>query len=193
MKDVERLRAAAPGDLAAVLGRGVPADLAGILAGSHRFADRLVEAAAGRIEDPDSLDPRQAAVLALAPAAVRGLVRRAGAVWHARALARVVDGAALRDLAAALGPGTYAVALEERGLAPPAEANPAFTGDLIEAVSADGAACWGAWVARQPRPVAVRLALLGGGAPPGAAHAAFGPPIVDRLLDLPPDPTSGRP
>jgi hypothetical protein len=110
-------------------------------------------------------------------------VLRAGAVWHAPAIALVVDASARRRLIASLGPDVYSIALEGRSLAPVDAIVP--PDDWAEAAMRHGASCWSAWCALQPPSVASRLALLGRNGLPERIHEAFGPAIVDWLLDRP--------
>jgi hypothetical protein len=225
MNDAERIRMASANDVAALLGGGLQGELVEMLAASPRFAPRLHAAAERRLGELRAPKPAVAA-LALTPAGLSDIVRRAGAVWHAAAIARVIDTSARRHLMASLGPDVYAIALEGRGLAPPAEAvvppdrddwaaaaTTAFSvdiGTLREPIStenavdskvdachrrtgfhfagtcfSDGACCWSAWRTLQPPAVASRLALLGCNVLPARIHQAFGPAIVDWLLDRP--------
>jgi hypothetical protein len=195
MNDAERIRVASANDIAALLGGGLHGDLVEKLTSSPRFAARLHAAARCRLGDLSIAEQKllaeqnlastpAAAALALAPDSLSDIVLRAGAVWHAAAIARVVDTAARRGLMATLGPDVYAIALEGRGLAPAVEPIVPPEGDgWAEAAMRDGARCWSAWRALQPPAVASRLALLGFNSVPARIHTAFGPAIVDRLLD----------
>ena len=191
MRDPERIRAASPDCVAALLGPGLPGGLVGKLAGTARFAPRLYAAAASRLGDLPQLDPRQSAALALDADGLRVIALRAGAVWHAAAIARIVDGVARRRVMASLGPASYALALKGRDLAPSGGATELPKGDLADAAVADGGCCWAAWSASQPAPVASRLSLLDRDVPSPldhdvpsrAAHRNFGPAIIAWLLD----------
>ena len=185
MNDAERIRVASANDVAALLGGGLLGELVEMLAASPRFAPRLHAATQRRLGELRAPKPAVAA-LALTPAGLSDMVRRAGAVWHAAAIARVIDTSARRHLMASLGPDVYATALEGRGLAPPAEAvAPPDRGDWAAAAASDGACCWSAWRTLQLPAVASRLALLGCNVLPARIHQAFGPAIVDWLLDRP--------
>ena len=183
MNDAERIRMASANDVAALLGGGLPGELVEMLAASPRFAPRLHAAAQARLGELSAPEP---AALALTPAGLSDIVRRAGAVWHAAAIALVIDTSARRHLMASLGPDVYAIALEGRGLAPPAEAVVApDQDDWAVAAASHGACCWSAWRTLQRPAVASRLALLGCNVLPERIHEAFGPAIIDRLLDRP--------
>ena len=122
MNDAERIRMASANDVAALLGGGLQGELVEMLAASPRFAPRLRAAAGRRLGELSAPGPAAVTALALTPAGLSDIVRRAGAVWYAAAIARIVDTSARRRLMASLGPDVYAIALEGRGLAPPAEA-----------------------------------------------------------------------
>ncbi len=183
MNDRQRVLAAPADRIAALFGHGFSPGLAADLAASARFATRFADAAVRRLGDLPPLAPDQSAALALAPDDLRDLVLRAGAVFHAAALARVIDGATRRNLTASLGSDVYVAALEGRGLAPPGAPADEPPDDLPAAVSSDGEACWAAWRERQPAPVGSRLVLFGPRAAPKAAHKTYGPSIVSWLLD----------
>jgi len=191
MNDPERIRGASANRVAALLGPGLPSGLVDRLAGMARFTSRLHAAAASRLGDLPQLDLRQSAALALDADGLRGIALRAGAVWHAEALARIVDGAARRRVMASLGPAAYTLALKGRDLAPSGRATELPKGDLAVAAMVDGGCCWAAWSASQPAPVASRLSLLNRDVPSlldrdvpsQAAHRNFGPAIIAWLLD----------
>ncbi len=183
MNDRQRVLAAPADRIAALFGHGFSPGLAADLAASARFETRFADAAVRRLGDLPPLAPDQSAALALAPDDLRDLVLRAGAVFHAAALARVIDGATRRNLTASLGSDVYVAALEGRGLAPPGAPADEPPDDLPAAVSSDGEACWAAWRERQPAPVGSRLVLFGPRAAPKAAHKTYGPSIVSWLLD----------
>jgi YOP proteins translocation protein K (YscK) len=189
MNDGERIRAASANDVAALLGGGLPGELVETLIASPRFAARLRAAALHRLESSagelSASEPTAVAALALTPDGLSGIVLRAGAIWHAAAIARIVEASSRRRLMASLGPDIYAIALEARSLAPAEAIAPPDMDDWFEAVMRHGAFCWSAWRTRQPPAVASRLALLGRNDLPERIHEAFGPAIVDWLLVRP--------
>jgi hypothetical protein len=186
MNDIERIRVASANDLAALFEGGLQGELIEMLAASPRFAPRLHAATERRLGELSAPEPAAVAALALTPAGLSDIVRRAGAVWYAAAIARIVDTSARRHLMAALGSDVYAIALEGRGLAPPAEAVvPPDRDDWAAAAMRDGACCWSAWRMLQLPAVASRLALVGCNVLPARIHEAFGPAIIDWLLDRP--------
>lgn len=170
-----------PRVVAAALGHGVSAELAARLLGSPRLSGRvaeLLDARLGRL--PDAPTPAQAAMLELDADGLSRLAMAAGAVWHGGSIAAVLDGAAVRALAAAIGPAARDAALRHRALAP---ALPRLAPEAIAAfAAADGAVCLRAWNERQPACVAQRLGpILPPAGPGGPAQAALGPGIVERL------------
>jgi hypothetical protein len=186
MNDIERIRVASANDLAALFEGGLQGELIEMLAASPRFAPRLHAATERRLGELSAPEPAAVAALALTPAGLSDIVRRAGAVWYAAAIARIVDTSERRHLMASLGPDVYAIAVEGRGLAPLAEAVVApDADDWAAAAMRDGACCWSAWRTLQLPAVASRLALLGCNVLPERIHEAFGPAIIDWLLDRP--------
>jgi hypothetical protein len=186
MNDIERIRVASANDVAALLGDGLQGELVEMLAASPRFAARLHAATERHLGELPAPEPAAVAALALAPAGLSDMALRAGAVWYSAAIARIVDTSARRSLVASLGPDVYAIALEGRGLAPPAEAVvPPDGDDWAEAAIREGACCWSAWRRLQLPSVASRLALLGCNVLPERIHEAFGPAIVGWLLVRP--------
>ena len=183
MNDVERIRSASSDHVAALLGPGLPSGAVDKLAGMARLAPRLYAAAASRLGELPLLEPRQSTALALDAEGLREITLRAGAVWYAGALARVIDGAMRRGIIGSLGSTAYALALEGYSLSPSDGTTDLPQGDLVEAAIVDGECCWAAWRAVQPTPVATRLSLLGCAVTPQERHRNFGPAIVSWLLD----------
>jgi len=106
--------------------------------------------------------------LALATADVLAAVAlRAGAVWHAAAVCRLVHGPALAAFLEACGAEARAAAIRHRNLAMP---DAAVVADLPHAVQHDGAAALAAWLAVLPDWAASRVRLRwAGDVPPPAA------------------------
>ena len=185
MNDAERIRLASANDVAALLGGGFQGELVDKLAASPRFAARLHAAVQRRLGGLSALEPAAVAALALTPDSLSSIVLRAGAVWHAPAIALVVEASARRRLIASLGSDVYFIALEGRSLAPLEAIVPPDADDWAGAAMRHGASCWSAWCALQRPAVASRLALLGRNGLPERVHEDFGPAIVDWLLDRP--------
>lgn len=177
----DALAEAMPDRLAALLGHGVSEGLAARLQGEARLRAGLDRLLADRLGTLPELDAVQAHVLSMDGAALARLGAQAGAVWHASAIGRIVDGAAVRALVAAIGEDLRGVALRGRVLAGPETA--AAPEAIAALIPHDGAACLAAWCAAQPRPVAARVALRWTPAAPGAAHRAQGPAIIAWLAE----------
>lgn len=163
------------------MGHGVSADLVDRMFGNERVLARCI----GLLDDrlgPFVPSRRQAIALWLDRPRLATLAYQAGVIWHAAAIARLIDGAAVRNLVAAIGPELRLFAIQNVALAPPMEQTP--SGDiLLEVVDLAGQRCLGAWCARQPSAIGKRIALrLPDHAAPEDAHHAFGPPIIDSLL-----------
>jgi hypothetical protein len=180
--DVALVRAASHERLASVLGYGVSADLVGRLAQSSRLRMRLTSLIASRMGKIGELDREQARILAMSPDQLTDLSMRAGAVWHAAAILRIVDGVSRRILVARLGEKNYQLGLAFRSLQPPGTTLDRAPGEIAQAVPADGAACLAAWCESQPPAVAGRLRLTRPAASPEPAHLTWGPPIIAGLL-----------
>ena len=112
--------------------------------------------------------------------ALRRAVSLAGAVWHANRIRSLVLAKDLQSFIEAHGPAARMAALRHAALAPQQ------SGDdpLPEAVSADGRACVAAWIDALPPVAAAALRLtlpVDLEAPPGDAHRAHGPAIVQAV------------
>lgn len=174
-----------PVSVAGWLGNGLPPRLVSRLLALPRFGSRL----AGIVDNsigamPDQPSPAQAAAMALDGWALHGLALRIGAVWYAQFFARLIDGASVRALVAAIGPELRRIALSHRDLAPTPEAGDApDIATMAEAMEGAGLACLRAWCLRQPRSVALRLELrLPPGQPDPETDEGPGPAIVETLL-----------
>ncbi len=167
--------------LAAWLGHGVSAALVAHMMAIPRLArrcDRIVDERLG----PASPSATQALALALDPPGLAALVWRAGVVWHARAIAAVIDGREVRALAERLGPDIRRLALRFVAVAP-AGIEPVVIQRFDETALDSGAACLETWCDAQPPAVGQRLALrLPPALPLSPMHRASGPQIVDALL-----------
>jgi hypothetical protein len=182
--DVTLLQAAPHDRLAFVLGYGVSAALVDRLAQLTRLQARMTELISSRLGDLGDLNREHAKVLAMAPDELMDLSIRAGVVWHAGVIARIIDGVSQRALVVLLGERNYGLALACLCSQPPLPDNTFDRGpkDIAKAVSVDGAACLAAWCESQPRAVSGRLRLIRPAASPEAAHETLGPQIITRLL-----------
>ncbi len=180
MPDAPRLRQAPAATLGLLLGLSPP--LADRLRGCRRTALRAEQLAVSRLGPAAAaVTPAQVRLLAMDAEALGALSRQAGAVRHARAVAHLIDGAALRILAAALGPGARDAALRWRDLVAD-EPEPCVDAPLAEIAARDGLRCLHGWCDRQPLAVGMRVRLL---LQPcvsaGDGEAALGARIVDAL------------
>lgn len=179
--DLRRLGAADASAVGAMFGTGP--DLARLLLACSRAAPALEQLIRARIgELPTGLGSGHAVVLEMDAAALAVLAARAGAVRHAQTLIRVLDGAALRALDAALGPQPRDDALRLHamvaGVLPPEGDGP-----LEAAIPRDGIRCLRAWCGRQDVAVGSRvMLLLPAGIAPVGAEAVLGAGIVDALV-----------
>lgn len=182
-----------PGDVApgALLGRAsgdalaslleLPAPLVEALRRCPRTATGLEDVVRHRLgalpHEPDTAARR---ILHLDGDGLRRLSLCAGAVWHARAVLHLLDGAALRAFVAEVGEAPRAAALRWHDLAG-AAALPADE-PLAAAVARDGWRCLHAWCTAQPPSVARRVLLsLPAGIVPMHADASRGVRIVVAL------------
>lgn len=179
--DLRRLSAADGIALGAIFGTGP--ELARLLLACSRAAPavgRLIHARIGEL--PTALSSVQAVLMGMDAAGLTVLATRAGAVRHAQALVRLLDGAALRALDAALGPEPRADALRLHamvaGVAPPGGG-----GSLVEAIPREGNGCLRAWCGRQDLAVGGRvMLLLSPGVSPIGMEAVLGAAIVEALV-----------
>ena len=184
MTDSEALAGTAlPSHLAAVLGPGLSETVAARLQGIERLRPRLDQILAARLGAVTEPDAVQAQVMGMDTSSLARLASEAGAVWHAAAIARLLDGEAVRALVPLIGKGLWTVALRGYTLSGPATAS--TPEEIASAIPADGAACLAAWCEAQPPPVAGRVGLRW--APsvpvtPGAAHRERGPAILAWLV-----------
>ncbi len=164
----------------------LPAPLAARLrthARAARRLDRLVRDRLGPV--PAQAGAAARALLRLDAGGLRDLAMRAGAVCHAGAVLRLIDGAVLRGFLAETGAGTRDAALHWQGLCEPTS-EPDGT-PLAARVARDGWRCLDLWCDAQPGPVARRVrltlppdALLSLARGPGEAPSA-GVRVVDAL------------
>jgi len=196
-----------PARFACWLGHGVTADLIARMLAVPRLETRcghLLRERLGPWPDASGAPPcparasvRAAHVRDLDGLALLWLAQQAGAIWHARSILRVIDGVAVRALVSGIGATLRLVAIRHAALAPAdadgttgVEALPVDTlADpelLARRIAHDGIGCLAAWCDAQPPALGQRV-LLGLPAPwlPTDAYRAYGPPILDVLLDDP--------
>lgn len=181
MNDLLRLRAAPHDRVAALIGYGVSPALVARLVRLPRIEAKLAALLTTRWGPLGPLDPGRSAILAMGDDDLLALASRAGVVWHAGAIARVIDGPSRQELVDRLGPGDYDLALAGLHLARSVEAPAGAVSP--EAIAADGSACLAAWCDAQPPAIADRLRLIRPAASPAAVHHATGPAIVAWLLE----------
>lgn len=173
--------------LASLLQDGVTAALAQRLLEAAALRPRLDALVSDRLgldnpglDDPELDDPGLRHVVTLAPARLDQLCSRAGSVWHAADVLGLLDGGAVRALAAELGFDPRPLAARLMPLAPSPTRSDA---PLAERIVADGRHCLAAWCASLPGPANRYAELcLPPDALPGEAHGAHGPRIIDALL-----------
>ncbi len=182
MRDLRLLDAAPHDRIALLLGFGVSPALVTRLVRSPRLQARLAPVVVSRLGALAVPDKWQAAALAMLPDELHDLANRTGAVWHAGAIARIIDGPSRRTLVGALGENTYELALAGIALAQPVGYPAPSPASLVEAVAADGAASLAAWCEAQPPSIAARLRLMRPDVSFDATHAKTGPGIVAWLL-----------
>lgn len=161
-------------DLARAL-PGLPGPVLAGLADSGRVHARLRAVWEGATACPDL--PPVVPALACAPVPqLCAMAQRAGAVWHARAICRVVQAPERAALAAEVGGGALAFARAHREAAVATRVPP----ELGAAIRADGLACLHAWAMQLHPGIAARLALrlpeMAGTLDP--AHHAHGPGLI---------------
>ena len=175
-----------PAAMASLLGHGIPAGLVERMMAAPSSRTRLDGELRGRLGTlPDDVTAAQSHLLLLDPAGLVHLALRAGAIWHAGAIARVHDGATVRALVERIGPEFREVALADLADHPRvAAAEPSGIGldGMPVAIARDGTACLIAWCEGQPRAIGwrvlMRLRMTG---QPTSQHAELGPSIVERM------------
>lgn len=176
-----------PAAIASLLGHGVPARLVERMTGVPSIRERLDRALFERLGKlPEELTPAQAFIALLDEAGLTLLTLRAGAVWHAAAIASVHQGDAVRALVERIGPEFREAALADlaahpRPAAPQADVALPLDG-IATAIARDGTACLIAWCEIQPRSIGWRILLrLRLSCRPGPEHLERGPAILERL------------
>jgi hypothetical protein len=141
---------------------GLSASARQALLQSPRFMERISARIASRFPLPllslDNDDPH-AHLLLRGRENLRLMIRRAGAIWHAGVLRRVVLATERRALDASLGPDIIPFALHHVHLAPrtmPA----ALQGDAADVVDRSGAACLAVWMKDWPMDTVSRVNIM---------------------------------
>ncbi|WP_407158261.1 hypothetical protein [Bradyrhizobium sp. STM 3557] len=182
MTDAALLQSASSDRLASVLGCGISSTLVDQLVHTPRFRDRLFGLVLRRLGEVGCLSREQAKMLAMQPDQLIELSRRAGSVWHAGSIIRIIDGASRRLLISLLGERNYALALVRAEARPPGVTVDLTPEDIAKAVAIDGAACLAEWCEQQPWAVCGRLRLKRPAAAPDSVHRTWGPQIIAHLL-----------
>lgn len=149
--------------LAACFGGGISVRLCERLRGASRLQNRL----SAMISDfyalaapvgPEAVDQLDQNVALLPVGRIGDVVRRAGAVYWANAIANVVRAEEVRRLRDQLGEALCAFALANRNLSgPPRKLEPVESADAR--IMEDGMRCLGAWCQSQPAAVGGRVRL----------------------------------
>jgi hypothetical protein len=160
----------------------VSADLVDRLVQTPRLRKRLDDLITSRFAALGPLDPVQARLIAMNEQEMTELAAKAGAIWHAGSIARVIDQAGRHILIGLLGERHYKLALAAVQEQPAAALLPGIPQVIAEAVAKDGAACLAAWCARQPPALRGCLDLMRPAALPAPTHLAAGPRIIAKLL-----------
>jgi hypothetical protein len=132
--------------------------------------------------NPETLNPVDQKVALLPAAAINGIIRRAGAIYWANAIANVVRAEEVRWLRGRLGETLYTFALSNRSFSGPAT-KLALTDAADARIIEDGTRCLGAWCQSQPAAIGERMRLKGPASPvlDGAVQSPFnelGPAII---------------
>ena len=183
MNDSIRLAAAPLERVAMLIAPDLKAHVLSQLLAEPRFRTRILGLAAERLGRVSDAGHKAGQVLAMTSEDLQALAWRAGAVWHGRAVARIIDGESRRRLADHMGLDTLRLALEGLAVVPVEERVDLSVAAIIDAMPAMGAACLAAWSVVQPLSVARRLDLIRPNAAPTAAHLAWGPPLIEWVID----------
>ncbi len=134
----------------------------------------------------EAASPADQKVALLTSGKTRDLVRRAGAVYWANAIANAVRAEEVRWLRARLGEAVYAFALANRELSG-TTGKIALTDEMDGQIAEDGMRCLGAWCQLQPQAIGERVRLKSPPAPAlddgaGGPFKEIGPDIVRRAV-----------
>lgn len=149
--------------LAACFGGGISVKLCERLRGASRLQDRLSAVisdfyALAAPVGPEGVDQLDQNVALLAVGRVGDVVRRAGVVYSANAIANVVRAEEVRRLRDQLGEALCAFALTNRNLSGPLRTLEPVDG-VHARITEDGMRCLAAWCQSQPEAVGGRVRL----------------------------------
>lgn len=175
--------------LAVCFDHQLSAELCGRLKGADRLQDKLSTLINSRYAlaapvAPDAVDDLDRDI-ALSPVQrLADVMRRAGAIYWANAIANVLLAEEVSQLHRQLGEAVCAFALANRDLSGPRDELEPVAGAGAR-VTADGERCFAAWCQSLPEAVAARVRLklpprLAFDASPEVPLAAIGPSIVRR-------------
>lgn len=152
------------------------------LRGCERTLPGLEQAAARRLGTLSAeLTPVQERILGLDADGLQDLASRSGAVRHAQAVLRLVDGTTLRRFVAAAGPAARDSAMHWHALVT-GHAAPPYEDALEDAVLRDGWICLRSWCEAQPSAVGMRVLMLLPSTPQADGEDnRLGASIVDAL------------
>lgn len=133
---------------------------------------------------PEAANPADQKVALLTSGKTRELIRRAGAVYWANAIANAVRAEEVRWLRARLGEALYAFALANRQLSG-ASGKIDLTDEMDVRIEEDGMRCLGAWCRSQPDAIGQRVRLKSPANPAlesgvNAPFSEIGPAIICR-------------
>jgi hypothetical protein len=177
--------------LAACFDGGIGIGLCERLRATGRLQDRLSAMiidfyALAPPVSPEAVSPADQKVALLPSAKTGDLIRRAGAVYRANAIANAVRAEEVRRLRARLGEAVYAFALANRHLSG-LSGKLDLTDEMDVQIAEDGKWCLGAWCQSQPEAIAERVRLKSPASPAldGGANSPFseiGPAIIRCAL-----------
>jgi len=169
------------------------------LRGTHRLHDRVSELIDRRYALPvpiaeDAIEDDDRNIALLPAERLLDLIRRAGAIYWASAVANVVLAEEVRWLHEQLGEALCAFALANRDLSGPGETLEPLA-SAGERVMRDGERCFEAWCQSVPEAVAARVRLklpatYGSGGDEAESLAAIGPSILRRTASKASDATA---
>ncbi|MBB3175266.1 hypothetical protein FHR90_003120 [Endobacter medicaginis] len=170
-----------PGLLARRLGHGVSEELVAEMLGHARLRlglDRLLSRRAGPAE--------ACTLLALDRIGLLAFLRRLGAVWNAPDLTRAIDGTAVRELVAAVGPSLRQAAIRHAALLPAHHPRRGLSvAELVRQIPIDGLACLTAWADTRPDAIRTRIELRVGRADViDFAQRTHAPGLVEALAEM---------
>jgi hypothetical protein len=168
-----------PARLAACFGGTITTALCERLGAAERLHDRLSAMIVAFYALKAPLDPGTTAAddrrVALTPPERTGdLVRRAGAIFYAGAIASAVRADDVRRLRAYLGESLYAFALANRDLSGPSRS--LVLGPATDVIEEHGLRCLSAWCRSQPEAVGARVRLK---SPPSPALDGLDTSVID--------------